>query len=437
MSRHAKFMIVCGTGVLTSIVFAARAGGAPPGKTTPLLDLKKSVGDGRWDKGTWDGGLALKFDMGTKRANWNHGRWAVCAFKPARDLSGCDGLRVRVSTDKPRGDAEVCVWLGEADGSWYHIRYAVPLVDKANEGYLPLEDFTVAEWCCPGRHMDEDYVLDTKSIGAIAIGVLNPLGVGEVSFKVTAIDLVATGRKPEPAHVTVTGRTLSINAHDKIPAGVFGGYAYHIKHKYRPGCQRNLSAPTHPQIPRRYWLGFNPHSFPDWQAMMIALRGGSEPHKAMSAHLMKLLKAGEDTRGLRSFERFSAERYLESIRKHNANPGKPGRWRPRDPKAAPRELIWAMNALIHDHGLYDRNVFAKVALGDKLKAMLAGLDQLSDTEVMTANRRLGQRVIGLHPDNKTMYDWCPVLSTIWAVNDNVPVTAVSGVASRFPVNVSL
>ena len=338
--------------------------------------------DAFWNTGTWDDGLNLRFDMGTKRVNWNHGRWAIHVFRPARDLAAYWGLRVKVATDSPRDDAEVALWLGEADGTWYYVKSAVPLVDKENQALIPFEDFVVAEWVCPGAHMDEDYVLDLKSIGAIAIGVVNPLGVGEVAFKLTGLDLVKPGPADarRPADVEVTGRTLSINDHDKVMAGIFGGYCYYVDHKYRPGCQRNLSAPSYPQIPRQAHVRFFAHSFHDWPAVMRALRGETAEYKKLSDHLLGLIA---DERELSGLKRFDIDRAL--------NPPKPRAGRkPLDPKAAPRELTAALSGLLRRRELYDKAAWAAVKLTPALKAGLARLQkgQMSDTEVMEFNRPL-------------------------------------------------
>jgi len=203
----------------------------------PLVGLKTST----WSAGGLEDGLALEFDMGTKRVNWNHKRHSVLKFEEPRDLSGWSGLRVRVTTEHPRPDADVTVWLGEGDGSWYHVKSGIPLIDPANEALLLFEDFKVAEWAAPGNHMDEDFALDLKTISAIAIGVINPLGVGGVQFTLKSIELVKVPQPPRPpVEVKVTGKTLSVNGHDKIPPGIFGGYAPDLQQKYRPGCQRNL-----------------------------------------------------------------------------------------------------------------------------------------------------------------------------------------------------
>jgi len=351
----------------------------------------RALRNNHWTAGKWsDGGVALAFDMGDKRVNWNKGDWSVCTFYPARDLSKYWGLRVRVAADKPRGDAEVAVWLGEADGSWYYVPRAVPLVDKDNEALLPFSAFSVAEWVCPGNHMDEDYVLDLGNIGAVAVGVVNPFGVGQVSFRLTALELVSRDAAPPPARVEFTGKVLSVNRHEVVPAGIFGGYANFLPQRYRPGCQRNLAAPTSPQIPMRYWLDFDAGHFTDWQAMVKALRGEAPEHKKLADYLMGLLRADEQGKQTADrFARFDIDKHLDRIRKNNEQPNKdPRRWRRMDPDAAPGELTGVLNAILHLPRIYDKDAFAGVAIGPELKARLDRLDQLNDTRVMEVNRRL-------------------------------------------------
>jgi hypothetical protein len=193
------------------------------------------------DLALWEAGKSFSFDMGSKRVNWNHKKHEVYTFEAPQDFSVWSGLQVEVSTTKPRHDADVTVWLGEADGSWYHVKSGVPLIDPENKAVLLFEDFRVAEWAAPGNHMDEDFALDLKKISAVAIGVINPLGVGEVKFAVKGIELVRVAQPSlQTVKVNVTGKTLLINGHDRIPAGIFGGYAPDLPQKYRPGCQRNL-----------------------------------------------------------------------------------------------------------------------------------------------------------------------------------------------------
>ena len=61
-------------------------------------------------------------------------------------------LRVKIATKAPRDDAAVSIWLSEADGSWYYLKDAIPLIDAENGGDALFTDFTEAEWISPGSH---------------------------------------------------------------------------------------------------------------------------------------------------------------------------------------------------------------------------------------------------------------------------------------------
>ena len=123
------------------------------------------IRDGKWNMGHPAGdAVQLDFDLGDERVNWNFVRLAILQLPRPADLRKHSGLRISVATDKPRTDAAVSVWLQEADGSWYYLRDAVPLIDKANQAVVLFEDFVEAEWVAPGSHMDEDYVLDLSGI---------------------------------------------------------------------------------------------------------------------------------------------------------------------------------------------------------------------------------------------------------------------------------
>jgi hypothetical protein len=366
---------------------ASVEGGRRSGEVTGTFDRAKR--NGRWNLGTWDDGVAVRLDLGTRRVNWNHARSTVCTFDPPRDLSRYAALRIRIATESPRDDAEVAVWLGEADGSWYYVKSAVPLVDRLNEAVLPFADFDVAEWVAPGNHMDEDFLLDLKSIGAIAIGVVNPLGVGEVAFKITGIWLVPAGPPPPPATVRVTGRTLSVNGHDRAQPGIFGGYANDLPQQYRPGCQRNLYAPSYPNTPRQRFASFREGSFSDWPAMMRALRGEAEAHRKLSGHLLGLI---DDDRLLERLKRFDIDRHLQRARKSS---------RKGDADRPPRELTDPLNRMLRSPRLYQAGAWAGVKLPERLEPRLRKLTQgeLNDTELMELNRRLLEAAFGrlIHP----------------------------------------
>ncbi len=350
------------------------------GALTGAFDLARR--NNHWNRGRWrNGGIALNLDLGKQRVNWNHARSAICAFNPARDLSGYRGLKVSIATDQPRNDAEAAVWLKEADGSWYYIKNAVPLVDKTNSAVLPFEGFDVAEWVAPGNHMDEDYQLDTSSIGGIAVGVVNPLGVGEVRFRITGIEVVEkTDATPKPASVEVTGKLLSVNDHDVVPAGLFGGYAGDLPQRYRPGCQRNLYPHTYPRIPLQRWASFGKDDFSDWVEVLGTLRGKNEARKALGAHLMEQMPDNRETKRLKEF---NTKKYFERIKKWRKS-GK----RNVDPARAPNQLRNAVNNLLRRRDLYDAKLWKDVKLSDNLAAMLEKRRELNETELMELNRGL-------------------------------------------------
>ena len=79
-----------------SVLVAATAAARPlPGsmKTRPVGD----VASGQWRNATVDGKtVAVELDMGTKRVNWNHAKWAVLDLARPADLSAWDGLLVTV-----------------------------------------------------------------------------------------------------------------------------------------------------------------------------------------------------------------------------------------------------------------------------------------------------------------------------------------------------
>jgi hypothetical protein len=222
--------------------------------------LRPPVRPGGWNRGTADErGLRLALDLGTQRVNWNHCQAAVYEFAEPVDLRAYSGLRIRIERDPDEAErlwrVSAGVWLRESDGSWYYVKAAVPLCDPHNEAVVLFEDFAEAEWVAPtGAHMDEDYVLDLGAISHLGVGVVNPLGIGEVTFSVKGIDLVKGADAPRaaaPARLAVTGRMLSVNGHDRIPPGVFGGFAPDLPQEYRPGCQRTLGGPRGPRVPAK------------------------------------------------------------------------------------------------------------------------------------------------------------------------------------------
>lgn len=250
--------------------------------------LSQPVGVNKWSTGyAVNGGVVFDFNMGTNRVNWNHARLAQAQFDPVRDLSEWDGLRISVETDHPRNDTGVSLWLAEEDGSWYYLKNAIPLSAATNTVLLHFEDFAEAEWVSPSSHVDEDYVLDLASIARIGIGVINPLGVGDVSFSLKDLDLVRLVKAEKvPAELVVSGKTMAVNDTEMVPPGLFGGFAPHLPQRYRPGCQRDLR--TLPgggvSIPRINHYRLRNDDLPDPLALIDAL---DQAMKAEEASLLK------------------------------------------------------------------------------------------------------------------------------------------------------
>lgn len=174
-------------------------------------------------------GIAFHFDMGTQRRNWTHARWSVHEFADPVDLSAFHAVSAEILTDTPRTDVGVYVAFREKDGSWYSHPWAVHLAaaDGKNVGTARFADFTTPDYHAPpnGRFQDANEKFDVDEITAVAIGVVNPLGVGDVSFTLTRLDAVAL-ELPEdaPARVVVSGRLLDINGTETLPSGLFGGF---------------------------------------------------------------------------------------------------------------------------------------------------------------------------------------------------------------------
>jgi hypothetical protein len=210
------------------------------------LDLSKQV----FDSGTLsEQGVAFQFDMGVKRVNWTNARWSQTPFKEPRDWSAYSGLRITVTTTQPRSDAGVYIALREADGSWHYHGWAVDLTAERNTGTIRFEDFRPATWVAPHVYgmpmdfLDENQALDVDAIAGMAIGCINPLGIGKVAFTVEKVELVpAVTEAPDPVTITVSGKTIDINGTTVVPAGLFGHFPGGGKREMRMGSHREIFA---------------------------------------------------------------------------------------------------------------------------------------------------------------------------------------------------
>ena len=185
--RSGKLAIVEGSYILKSERFGASTGTLNGSLRLPNASGKWNIGQKHAD------GVHVGFNMGNKRVNWNQMRNTRLNFAEPKDLRSFGGLRVGISTEQPRSDAAVSVWLKEADGSWYYYSRAVPLNLKENSAEIYFSDFEEAEWVSPDggtSFMDEDYALDLSQVTAVAVGVVNAFGIGPVTFAIQELSLL-------------------------------------------------------------------------------------------------------------------------------------------------------------------------------------------------------------------------------------------------------
>jgi len=279
------------------------------------------------------GGIRLAFDLGTRRTGWTNARWSVVRFDAPRDWSASGGLKIRVATAQPRRDAGVYVALLEADGSWYCLPWAVELTRAENEGVARFADFSTADFIAPPKAgpdakegwFDENGRFDPGAIVGLAIGCVNPLGVGKVEFTVLGIEPVGAMGAPAPgvAEVKVDGRFLDVNGTATVPAGLFGSFNLPKGHtaRYRLAQDRRIfheglggepsygDATTHMMIQT---IGdrvrpSNRLTHPDWEAR----------NRAFGERFGDAAKAA--ARGLTTYVEYWNEPYLNWANRNRAN----------------------------------------------------------------------------------------------------------------------
>lgn len=193
------------------------------------------------------GGVEFSLDMGTRRSNWNKAVWKRIAFETPCDWSSAPGLRLSVGTTAPRSDAGVYLALQEADGSWHYHAWACDLTQTDNVASVRFEDFRPCSWVSPHvlgmprDFLDENQVFDADAITGLAIGCINPLGVGTVTFTLRGIELLpAEVQRQQPVTVVVTGAFLDVNGTTTVPAGLFGHFPGGGTSAMRMGSHREI-----------------------------------------------------------------------------------------------------------------------------------------------------------------------------------------------------
>jgi hypothetical protein len=211
-----------------AVVKGRVAGGINP---VPVADRWGAAGNGAIRKAP-GGGMRFLARLSPKRVMPPEEAFAELPFAEARDWREYQGLRLRVVAPARRDDAAVAVRIREASGAagmldtsrsngvWYSVASAAFLRDAETVFDVPFQDFR-------GRG-DASCGLSLDRIAALAVGVDNPTGVGDVEFTVRRIELYGSGdgrqaAAKRPVDVAVDpSRRLSLNGHSAVPSGMFG-----------------------------------------------------------------------------------------------------------------------------------------------------------------------------------------------------------------------
>ena len=193
-------------------------------------------------------GQTLTLNLPEVRSNWTSAVWAVMELDQPVDASACDGIKLKINTDQPRGDVGVYVALRDARGTWHYAPWVTGLSQAENVGTAWFADLSLPEHITPpaGSAGNALGLIDLSTVTALAVGSVNPQGVGKVSFSVAEVTLVA-GAKPAAGNtvkVEATGKTLDINGTTMIPAGLFGSFNLKgAEKKYRMAMGRTIQGP--------------------------------------------------------------------------------------------------------------------------------------------------------------------------------------------------
>ncbi len=240
MMKHRTVSHAVLMGLIAAPAFAAEA---VADNSEPLVDM---AADEFTDAEMVDDGQRFSYDLGDQRRNWNHRRWSIHTFDEPRDLTDFNAIRLSVRTDEPRDDAGVFIAIRESEGdTWYYHAWAASLNNEQTTATVFFDDFALPFHSSPpeGGFFDDNMRLDLDAIDGVAIGTINPLGIGELEFTVTEVDLVkAEDTTPRELDVHVTGRPLAINDTDLVPAGLFGSYNLPDGHteRYRLALDRRM-----------------------------------------------------------------------------------------------------------------------------------------------------------------------------------------------------
>lgn len=168
------------------------------------------------------GGVQALAHLSPTRVASPPGARIVKPFDQPQDWSAYDGLRVTVDAPRRRDDVTLNVSLRQADGPWSSCNGAALLLGRQASFIVPFTDFR--------QGTGGNYFVDVSRVAAIALGIDNPMGVGDVEFTVRRVELVklpgSAGFGAAPASPVTLALHPAINRQlngvGVIPKGLFG-----------------------------------------------------------------------------------------------------------------------------------------------------------------------------------------------------------------------
>lgn len=197
-----------------------------------------------------DDGMDIVAHAAPQRVEGHDSQWAVMEFLEPLDLRRFNGVRLRVRSERPQADnllpPAAAVAFRVRGQPWFACRTVVPLLGGERAHVVDFEFFargTANPGFRAGPNLFE--FPDLSQVDAIAVGVANPFGVGEVRFTALALEAVrhrarGSGEAPKKSvTVTVDPRVVEDFAGAaEIPPGLFG---FHLAN---PSFQSSEQAPS-------------------------------------------------------------------------------------------------------------------------------------------------------------------------------------------------
>lgn len=166
------------------------------------------------------GGVSILARLAPRRVAAPEVARLVKNFIQPADWRDAEGLRIIIDSPRKRDDVAAGVWIREGGGAWYGATGALPIAGRTLAVDVPFADMRRT------GGFDDNCFLDLDHVSAIAVGVDEPRGAGDVEFVIRRIELVRrAGPTAASAPVRITVRpdtVLNINGTDEIPKGLFG-----------------------------------------------------------------------------------------------------------------------------------------------------------------------------------------------------------------------